>query len=74
MTLNSTRCSDVIKIDASSWAVTFLLFPLPASLAEAEQRQARSHGRQGDPASWFWGGCSFSGFFDYAIRNKFAVL
>src|SRR5262249_964402 len=53
MTVNSTGWLDVKKIDASGWAVTFLLFPLPASLAEAEQRQARSHGRQADPGSWF---------------------
>jgi hypothetical protein len=46
MTVNSARHLDVIMDKARAWAATFLLFPLPSSLAEAEQRQARSHPRR----------------------------
>jgi hypothetical protein len=47
MTVNSTTgYLDVIMNNARAWAATFLLFPLPSSLAEAEQRQARSHARR----------------------------
>jgi hypothetical protein len=47
------------QINASAWVVAFLLFPLPSSLAEAEQRQARSHARRA--VQWMRSGAAAPG-------------